>query len=149
MGGCCSSGKPVPPGNKPTVNPGAADPVVMTVKDLKTDPSTVPVADVNQLKEQLAKPGCKIVDFRAGKDFEIAPLLPGAISIPSGPDTCVNNVYNAVKDGTLPQDKDTPIITHCSIGRRGSMACAALIDLGYTNVINGSTLENLEEALGI
>uniref|UniRef100_A0A6U6AU28 Rhodanese domain-containing protein n=1 Tax=Guillardia theta TaxID=55529 RepID=A0A6U6AU28_GUITH len=148
----CSSGKPVPPGEKPApapapgAAPGGGAPGA-TVNDLKTDPSTLPVADVPKLKEQLAKPGCKIVDFRATIEFEVAPLLAGAISVPSGPDTCIANVRKAVADGIIPQDKDTPIITHCSLGRRGSLACAALMDMGYTNVINGGTIENLEEAM--
>lgn len=34
-------------------------------------------------------------------------------------------------------DKDTPIITHCSAGRRGQMAKEFLEQNGFTNVLNG------------
>ncbi|KAL7479327.1 hypothetical protein ACHAW6_005067 [Cyclotella cf. meneghiniana] len=39
----------------------------------------------------------------------------------------------------LPKDvaKDTPIITHCSAGRRGQMAKEFLEKNGFTNVMNG------------
>eukprot|EP00854_Cymbomonas_tetramitiformis_P012410 gene12410-14662_t len=49
--------------------------------------------------------------------------------------------------GALPTDKSRPIVTHCGSGGRGAKAQQFLMELGYTNVMNGGTPERIVEAI--
>jgi len=44
---------------------------------------------------------------------------------------------------TLIPDKETPVVVYCGAGRRGKIGKEALIDAGYTNVVNGGGLEDI------
>jgi len=46
-------------------------------------------------------------------------------------------------------NKDSPIITHCGSGGRGSKAQQLLEDMGYSNVHNGGSTANIYSVLGL
>ena len=71
--------------------------------------------------------GAFIVDMRTAEDYGKAHF---ANAINGNVDD-----LDAMK-ASLPEDKNTLIITHCYSGNRSAVAAQYLIDLGYTNVIN-------------
>ena len=66
----------------------------------------------------------------AGFSDKVKHYRPMVIHLPWN---CETNQMELPKD----MDKDTPIITHCSAGRRGQMAKEFLEQNGFTNVLNG------------
>eukprot|EP00449_Zooxanthella_nutricula_P019968 CAMPEP_0198535816 /NCGR_PEP_ID=MMETSP1462-20131121/39914_1 /TAXON_ID=1333877 /ORGANISM="Brandtodinium nutriculum, Strain RCC3387" /LENGTH=214 /DNA_ID=CAMNT_0044265761 /DNA_START=104 /DNA_END=746 /DNA_ORIENTATION=- len=48
--------------------------------------------------------------------------------------------------GCLPEDKGAAVITHCGAGGRGGKACTVIKSLGYTNVHNGGSPDNIRAA---
>lgn len=53
----------------------------------------------------------------------------------------------ATQIGSLAPDKHTAIVLYCHSGRRASIAQQALLDLGYTRVVNAGGYEQLNKAL--
>ena len=68
-----------------------------------------------------------VVDVREPDEYE-AGHVPGAKPLPRG-----LLEYKAADE--LP-DKDAPIVVHCAVGGRGSLAAKSLKEMGYTNVAN-------------
>ena len=79
-------------------------------------------------KERLeATPGAFLLDVRTAQEYQ-AGHLPNATLIP--------HTDIAQRAGELPADKATPIFVYCRTGNRSAIASEALVDLGYTNVVN-------------
>jgi rhodanese-related sulfurtransferase len=47
----------------------------------------------------------------------------------------------------LPEDLDTPICCFCKIGQRSGIAKRFLEQVGYANVVNGISLENVAQTM--
>ena len=74
-----------------------------------------------------------ILDARTQAEYDEG-HIPGTILIPH------DTVATAAEDA-LP-DKDQPILVYCRSGNRSKQASQALVDLGYTNVIEFGGINN-------
>uniref|UniRef100_A0A7S1LSN3 Rhodanese domain-containing protein n=1 Tax=Alexandrium catenella TaxID=2925 RepID=A0A7S1LSN3_ALECA len=84
------------------------------------------------------------------------PALEGSVSVPFNTDGAKQSEqptsaedYRAKLEaaGCLPDDKTKAIITHCGAGGRGGKACTVIAGLGYANVHNGGSPDNIRKAL--
>jgi len=75
--------------------------------------------------------GALIVDVRSAAEYQSG-HFPGARNIPVG------EVGARVAEFG---DKDRPIVVYCRAGRRAATAKAQLEKAGFTNVVNGGSLE--------
>ncbi|MBI5878152.1 MAG: rhodanese-like domain-containing protein [Chloroflexi bacterium] len=78
------------------------------------------------LKDQLAAGKPVVLDVRNEQDLKTNGMIVGALNVP------IRNLFKNLDK--LPQDKNAPIVTHCSIGHNGAQTMMALRLLGYTNV---------------
>ena len=74
-----------------------------------------------------------ILDVRTQAEYDQG-RIPGAILIPH------DTVATAAKDAL--SDKDQLILVYCRSGNRSKQASQALVDLGYTNVIEFGGINN-------
>lgn len=74
-----------------------------------------------------ATPDAFLLDVRTLQEYE-AGHIPGAALVP----------HDQVRDGRdrLPADLETPIFVYCRSGNRSTTASEALVDMGYTRVVN-------------
>lgn len=67
-----------------------------------------------------------LIDVRTPEEYR-AGHIPGSLSIPLDR---IQNIEKAVPD------RDAKIFVHCLSGARSASACAHLLRMGYTNVVN-------------
>ena len=86
----------------------------------------------------LLKSGSLLIDTRTAGEFSRG-HIEGAINIPH------NSIAEKIE--TQSPDKSKSIIVYCHSGARSSMAKKALIQTGYTNVINAGSLHRMQKLL--
>ena len=95
----------------------------------------------NENKVAWANPprGYVLIDVRSQDEYAEG-HLPGAIHIPH--DTIQQRIsaYHLAKN--------TQIILYCASGHRSGLAQQALRRIGYTNVVNGGGIEDLQQKIG-
>lgn len=57
-------------------------------------------------------------------------------------------MQEAVDEGMLPSDTNTPLLVFCAVGGRSQIAKLALEEMGYTTVTNGGGIAAVEGMLG-
>jgi phage shock protein E len=87
----------------------------------------------------LIKAGAKVVDVRTAGEFAGGHIT-GAINIP--------HQVVAREMANLEKDTGKAIIVYCHSGARSAAAKKALNQAGYTNVVNGGSLNNMRKLLG-
>lgn len=87
----------------------------------------------------LVQNGALVIDVRTPGEFS-GGAIKGAVNIP----------YDeiAAKIGQVEADKSRPIIVYCRSGARAGVARKSLIQLGYTQVVNGGGISRMRELLG-
>eukprot|EP00960_Hanusia_phi_P065544 766129-Hanusia_phi.AAC.2 len=110
-------------------------------------PMTCDKKSNDDIKKHLSTQGVVIVDLRGNAEVAADPVVKGAVHVPSTPDTAAAMIESAVKSGDIPSDRSTPIVLNCRSGRRAGIACDKLSELGYTNAINGGTIDDIRQAL--
>jgi rhodanese-related sulfurtransferase len=101
------------------------------------------------VKAQLKAVNVRLFDFRTVEQAALCPVL-GSDIIPStwspdAPNDAAIKAEGAVDSGKIPSQRDTPMVLFCSGGVRAGIAAERLHGMGYTNVINGGTGENVNE----
>eukprot|EP00441_Pelagodinium_beii_P019055 CAMPEP_0197661712 /NCGR_PEP_ID=MMETSP1338-20131121/51619_1 /TAXON_ID=43686 ORGANISM="Pelagodinium beii, Strain RCC1491" /NCGR_SAMPLE_ID=MMETSP1338 /ASSEMBLY_ACC=CAM_ASM_000754 /LENGTH=453 /DNA_ID=CAMNT_0043239319 /DNA_START=42 /DNA_END=1399 /DNA_ORIENTATION=- len=138
-------------------NGGSPD-AIRAARDLQLLPvvSTAPEKADPAVLKSLANP--MIVDARDENEIEACkggPAIPGSHHAPLNIDgvkqterpTTVEEYFAKLQAaGCLPEDKSTPIITHCGSGGRGGKAALILRELGYFNVHNGGSPDGIRSA---
>lgn len=79
-----------------------------------------------------------VIDVRSSEEFA-AGHLPGARLIP--------HYRIGAEIVAVAPDKDTPIVLYCRSGRRSQIARQALLELGYTQVVDAGGYEQLKSDL--
>eukprot|EP00930_Biecheleria_cincta_P021319 TRINITY_DN15832_c0_g2_i1.p2 TRINITY_DN15832_c0_g2~~TRINITY_DN15832_c0_g2_i1.p2 ORF type:complete len:124 (-),score=24.00 TRINITY_DN15832_c0_g2_i1:334-705(-) len=113
---------------------------VAAAADLKAlvDPIIIDARDPNEVE------GCKG-----------GPKIDGSINVPFNvdgqkqsdrPTTAAEFEEKLEAAGCLPADKTAAIVTHCGSGGRGGKSCNVIKGLGYTNVHNGGSPDNIRAA---
>lgn len=77
-----------------------------------------------------------LLDVRTGKEFSKS-YIPGSVSVPRGVlefRIASEPVWD--DEGLYMPEKDSKIVIYCKKGSRGTLAVKALLDMGYTNVVN-------------
>ena len=117
LAGCSKS---EPPQAAPTSSPATK----------RTDPEAA---------RKLIASGAVVLDVRTPDEFAAA-HLPNAINIP------VQDFAArlAEVDKAVASDKSRAVVIYCSAGSRSAKAKAQLDAAGYTNVVNGGGLDDLE-----
>mmetsp|Transcript_104185 Transcript_104185/g.222646 ORF Transcript_104185/g.222646 Transcript_104185/m.222646 type:complete len:126 (+) Transcript_104185:33-410(+) len=99
-----------------------------------------------------------IIDARDPEEVEAGkggPPLPASVNVPFNTEgkkqselPTSASAYKAKLEaaGCLPADKGAAIITHCGQGGRGGKSATVIADLGYTNVHNGGSPDNIRAA---
>ena len=79
-----------------------------------------------------------IIDVRTKQEFD-AGHVDGALNIP----------YDIIADkiGTVTTDKNKKIILYCRSARRSGIAKGTLEKMGYNNVENGGTLQEMQKRM--
>ena len=100
------------------------------------------LATIDEVKEYVSKPNVVIVDVRdATAPSDIPVIAQAPLPSSSYRPKAINLVWDRTNKALPPIPetitKDTPIITHCGGGSRGTLAQNYLQELGYNNVING------------
>eukprot|EP00811_Abedinium_folium_P014661 NODE_23650_length_657_cov_2.818868.p1 GENE.NODE_23650_length_657_cov_2.818868~~NODE_23650_length_657_cov_2.818868.p1 ORF type:complete len:116 (-),score=40.91 NODE_23650_length_657_cov_2.818868:253-600(-) len=97
----------------------------------------------------LAKPNMMVIDNRNADELEVKPATEGAVHMPCRRDDDPTAVCEAaIAAGTLPADKNTPIVVYCAIGFRSGRCAEAMRGLGYTDVKNGGGVDELKRGRG-
>lgn len=110
-------------------DPPAADPAKAAARATK-DPA--------KAKEMIAS-GAVVIDVRTTDEFEEGHLAQ-ATNIPiQGFSSRIADVENLTGG-----DKTKPVVLYCAAGGRAGKAKKQLEDAGYTNVVNGGGLDDLE-----
>ncbi|MDO9623329.1 MAG: rhodanese-like domain-containing protein [Pseudomonas sp.] len=91
-----------------------------------------------QAVSALQTPGAVLIDVRTAEEFA-AGALPGASRI--GHEQITGQIT------ALVPDKNTPIVLYCRSGRRSAIAQDSLAQLGYRNLINAGSYDQLKLAL--
>ncbi|HEY4055412.1 MAG TPA: rhodanese-like domain-containing protein [Kofleriaceae bacterium] len=119
--GACSKSEPAKTEDKPVAHaPG----------EIHKDPA--------KAKDLMAK-GAVVVDVREPDEFD-GEHLPQATNIPLGEVDARLADFDKLVGG----DKSKPIVLHCAKGGRAEKAKAKLEAAGYTNVVNGGGLKDLQ-----
>ncbi|HVA96154.1 MAG TPA: rhodanese-like domain-containing protein [Candidatus Acidoferrales bacterium] len=91
---------------------------------------SIPEVDASEVKKALdEKKDCILLDVRTPMEYE-------KTHIKTGINLSVENFSNKDKIENLIPDKDKTIYVYCLSGSRSSQAVQAMIEYGYTNVIN-------------
>ena len=83
-----------------------------------------------QAKARMAEPGVIVLDVRMQQEYD-AGHIPNAVLLPLP----LIEAGDAAVAKALP-DKDAEILVYCRSGRRSAIAANALINMGYTNVLD-------------
>jgi phage shock protein E len=83
--------------------------------------------------------GALIIDVRSAEEVEETGLLADATQVP--------HTDTAGLIETIGPDRDRPVVVYCSTGLRSSFAIDDLERAGYTDVVNGGSYEDLQQAL--
>ena len=83
-----------------------------------------------QAKERMAEPGVIVLDVRMQQEYD-AGHIANAVLLPLP----LIEAGDAAVAKALP-DKDAEILVYCRSGRRSAIAANALINMGYTNVLD-------------
>jgi sulfur dioxygenase len=93
------------------------------------------------VKKHLGVAGVRLFDFRYVEQAAAVAAFAGSVLIASSRDDAASNAQKAVHAGTIPAQRDTPMIMFCATGTRSGLATARLERMGYTNIVNGGTAE--------
>mmetsp|Transcript_73056 Transcript_73056/g.138103 ORF Transcript_73056/g.138103 Transcript_73056/m.138103 type:complete len:127 (+) Transcript_73056:56-436(+) len=119
--------------------------------------TSAPVADAAVLKG-LSDP--LVIDARDTSEItgkKGGEAITGSINVPFNMDGIKQSERPTTLDeyktklessGCLPTDKTKAIITHCGAGGRGGKSTTVLKELGYENVHNGGSPDNIRAARG-
>ncbi|HEY4176242.1 MAG TPA: rhodanese-like domain-containing protein [Kofleriaceae bacterium] len=118
--GACSKSEPAKSEEKP----------VTQTPEIHKDPA--------KAKDLMAK-GAIVVDVREPDEYA-GEHLPQATNIPLGQVSTSLPEFEKLTGG----DKSKPIVLHCARGGRAEKAKATLEAAGYTNVVNGGGLKDLQ-----
>ncbi len=88
---------------------------------------------------KLVESGALLIDVRTPNEFA-GGHVKGAINIPVG--SIASGIQKKAKD------KSKPIIVYCHSGARSGAAKKALLNAGYTNVVNAGSLHRIRGILG-
>lgn len=88
------------------------------------------------ISQRLRSETALIIDARSPTEFG-EKHYPGSINIPHD--------EAAIDPALLGSNLDRPILVYCRSGKRSELLRTRLIALGYRNVINGGSLEELEK----
>lgn len=95
-------------------------------------------AELNAALIALQSPDSVLIDVRTAEEFAEG-ALPGAEQI--------DHEQITSRIAVIAPDKDTPIILYCQSGRRSGIAEENLRAMGYSNLINAGSYEDLKRAL--
>jgi sulfur dioxygenase len=104
-------------------------------------PDTVANHSEDVVKKQLGVAGVRLFDFRFTKQAAETAAPAGTALIASSREDAASNAQKAVHAGVIPAKLDTPMIMFCASGARSGLATARLDRMGYTNIVNGGTVE--------
>lgn len=99
------------------------------LESIRQEYPSVPQITTDSLASWLADPSATqplLLDVREPAEYAVS-HLPGAIRV--SPDGSGGQALAGL-------DKDTPIVTYCSVGYRSSALAQRLRETGYTNVVN-------------
>jgi len=88
--------------------------------------------------EALKRPDAVLIDVRTAEEYAEG-ALPGSIRV--GTDELRTRI------GSLAPEKDQPVVLYCRSGRRSSAAQDFLQQLGYSQVFNGGSYEQIRETM--
>ena len=86
------------------------------------------------------------LDVRRPEEVAAPPALPGHLRSMNIPCTAAD--ASALRSAELPDDKAAPILVFCKAGSRAAKALEVLIELGYSNVVNGGGITDVLRQLG-
>jgi rhodanese-related sulfurtransferase len=90
------------------------------------------------LADFLEHPDVVVIDVRTQEEYEAGHIrLSKNIPVQEIPDRL----------GELPEDLSTPVCVFCRIGQRSGLAKNLLEQVGYSNVVNGMTLERVAQSM--
>lgn len=96
-------------------------------------------ADMARNKMAAVPAGSVIVDVRSPGEYQMGHVQ-GALLVP---------LSDLMGGAAFPvEDKATPIVVYCASGGRSSMAQALLTQMGYSQVTNGGSPQEVAAALG-
>ncbi len=95
-------------------------------------------ADKNPDLPALIRNGALVIDTRTAEEFA-GGHIDGAINIP------YDIIEHIIEQYEI--EKSSSIIVYCHIGARSAVAKASLEAAGYTQVVNGGSLHNMQQAL--
>ena len=117
--------------------PGVSDPSTLSSFVSQWGPSNIIVVDARNTDFTL-EPGDAKTNSYAPIAGTQSGVRPNALNLP------YDRVNKSMDLTDLPEDKSTPIISHCGGGGRGQKAKDYLIANGYENVLNGGGPEDKE-----
>lgn len=79
-----------------------------------------------------------LIDVRSPDEFKSG-HIEGAVSLP------LESITNAIEQ--VANDKSIPVVVYCRSGARSTIARARLLQMGYSQVINGGSLHALSPRL--
>jgi phage shock protein E len=91
-------------------------------------------------------PSTLYLDVRRPEEVAAPPALPGHLRSMNIPCTAAD--ASALRSAELPDDKAAPILVFCKAGSRAAKALEVLIELGYSNVVNGGGITDVLRQLG-
>lgn len=102
----------------------------------------MPIAQAGEINQNAALrtlilPDTVLIDVRSAEEFADG-SLPGALLIP--------HEQIGARIAAVVPDKNTPVVLYCRSGRRSSSAQDELRALGYTQVVNAGSYEQLKLA---
>jgi rhodanese-related sulfurtransferase len=91
--------------------------------------------DAETAHEQLEAGGVQVIDVREAGEYA-AGHLPGAIHIPRGLLEAAADPHNKHRDERLCRAREQPLLLYCQSGGRSAMACATLLDMGFSHAVS-------------
>ena len=91
-------------------------------------------ASDEDIRKHLEIPSTVVIDVRSAGEFRGG-------SFPSALNIAHSDISSSLN--RLPQDKKNPIIVFCASGMRSSSALSSLKKMGFTNVLNAGSYNNM------
>lgn len=103
--------------------------------DIQKDVQQISVAELNAILES-EDADYLLIDIREANEYVLG-NIPGSANVPRGMlEFVINDEEFWSEQYLYPPEKGTEIIVYCKSGNRGILAAKALMQLGYTNVVN-------------